>query len=111
MKKLFEDLFKLRGEVDEKDELVADKNAQIQILQVGLNTLSSELEILKHLRPQQGQNAGIKKDKKEGDGSQKNKKDKIFFDKHVVKPIRGGNLYYNMQQVIYNIRWRKCEEF
>jgi len=95
--KLFEDVFKLRGEIDDKEEALTEKSAQIQILQCNLNTLSSELEIMKHLRPQQAQNPMPKKEKRDalgnlesGKGSQKNKKDSFFFESHVVKPIRGG---------------------
>jgi len=94
---LFEDVFKLRGEIDDKEEALTEKSAQIQILQCNLNTLSSELEIMKHLRPQQAQNPMPKKEKRDalgnlesGKGSQKNKKDSFFFESHVVKPIRGG---------------------
>jgi kinesin family protein 5 len=95
--KLFEDVFKLRGEIDDKEEALTEKSAQIQILQCNLNTLSSELEIMRHLRPQQAQNSMPKKEKRDalgnlesGKGSQKNKKDSFFFESHVVKPIRGG---------------------
>lgn len=42
----------------------------------------------------------IKKDKNDvtttesNKGSQKGKKEALLFDKHVVKPIRGGNLLF-----------------
>jgi len=94
--KLFEDVFKLRNEIDEKEDEITDKGAQIQILQMNLNTLSSELEIMKHLRPQQP-NLMNKKDKETGSvaeggskASQKGKNDSLLLEKNVVKPIRGG---------------------
>jgi len=67
---------------------------------MNLNTLSSELEIMKHLRPQQP-NLMTKKDKETGSvaeggskASQKGKNDSLLLEKNVVKPIRGGIYFY-----------------
>jgi len=89
--KLFEDVFKLRSEIDDKEEEITEKGAQIQILQCNLNTLSSELELMKHLSPQQGQNAMPKKEKRDPLGNLATKGPQMGkFESHVVKPIRGG---------------------
>jgi hypothetical protein len=101
---LFEDVFKLRKEVDEKEDIISDKNAQIQILQNNLNTISTELETLKYLRPKP-QRSVSKRNSKDFDTSkveeenkmnQRKKSDLLFFDKHVIKPIRGGYIPWKM---------------
>jgi len=100
--KLFEDLFKLRGEIDERDDQLSDKNSKIQILQNNLNTLSSQLETLSYLHSLNNkQNAFAKKntigfcvdDKKDASrpiSRDNSRKDLLFFDKNIVKPIKGG---------------------
>jgi hypothetical protein len=90
--KLFEDLFKLRNEIDTKDDIISDKSAQIQILQNNLNTISSQLEILRVLHQNSSkQNINTAPGKERSELSRQNSLDKVqFFDKHIVKPLKGG---------------------
>lgn len=85
----------MREDLEKKEELICDKDSQIKILQNNLNTLSTELETLKYLRPK----AGAKRNSKDetntgfgnkpvsiqGGGAKKktrvDKSDKLFFDR------------------------------
>jgi len=88
---------KLRKEADEKDELIITKTGQIELLQNNLGLAAKELKILKQLKPAveggnvlEGNNASSIKGGKSS-ANNKNKGGFTLFDKHVVKPIRGGN--------------------
>lgn len=91
--KLFEDLFKLRKEVDEKDDQIGEKSTQISILQNSLNTLSNQLESLNYLKNASDKAASHKRNASQaqkiriGDLSSQ---DLMFFDKHIINPIKGG---------------------
>jgi len=95
-KKLAEDIMKLRKEADEKDDQITTKTAQIELLQNNLGLAAKELKILKAMKPavegnivDGGNNAQSIRGGKSS-GNSKNKGGFTLFDKHVVKPIRGG---------------------
>ena len=86
----------LRKEADEKDDLISTKTGQIELLQNNLGLAAKEIKMLKQFKPANSEAnplALTSKDsssKREGK-SGKNKNEFTLFDKHVVKPIRGGN--------------------
>ena len=89
----------MRKENDERRELTEDKDTQIQLLQNNLNTLSTELEILKEFRPKQSFEISIKRKDKGGserltteecETPQWVKDHMVIPEKQIIKPIRGG---------------------
>jgi len=95
-KKLAQDIMKLRKEADEKDDQITTKTAQIELLQNNLGLAAKELKILKQLKPAvegniiDGGNNGTSIRGGKSSGKNKNTGGFTLFDKHVVKPIRGG---------------------
>ena len=87
---LFNELFKLRTEIDEKTELISEKNNQISILQTNVNTLLNQLnrnDYQKHLNML----PGLETPKKELILHKVPDKNGIgFIDKHIIRPLRGG---------------------
>jgi len=93
--RLSQEIFQLREKYDEAKDLLEDKTSQTQLLQNNLNTLSTELEILKHFRPKPSQDlVPKKKDRTPGGGDSKTpqwlRDQMVSTDNHVIKPIRGG---------------------
>ena len=105
---MFEELFKLRQEVDDKDELISGKNTQIHLLQNNLMALSNQLEALKYLKKDNEQPGISRNNSKEQTKVDKNKNDLVFFDKRVINPIKGGNLVATTHCIIFS--FSKVEE-
>ena len=98
----------MREDLEKKEDVICDKDSQIKILQNNLNTLSTELETLKYLRPKNTAKKASKDSEPNSSVSnlstnskatnfqgtkpnvKKNKKDVLFFDRQIIKPIRGG---------------------
>lgn len=87
-KKLAEEILKLRKEVDEKEETISKKTTQVESLQDNLGLAAKEIKTLKQFKPANFEmpNTG----KESARGPPKTKMEFNLFDKHVVKPIRGG---------------------
>ena len=113
--KLFNELSNLRKENDEKNKTVSEKNTIIFTLQSKLTDLTTKIQTIKLKRrsgdkcdsssqSQQSKDSPTKThfsplpllDPKINIIKEKNKKDSTenlgFIDKHIIRPIRGGNI-------------------
>lgn len=103
-------MFKLRQEVDEKDDLVSEKSTQIQILQNNLNTLSNQLESLTRLKnstekvanPMRNATNVPKPNPINSKNEPVSKNDLVFFDKHIINPIKGGK-HHPIYSLVLNL--------
>ena len=79
----------MRKDADEKDDIIAQKSSQIELLQNNLGLAAKEIKMLKQFKPAnfEAPKPEVKEHKKHG---QKTKNEFTLFDRHVVKPIRGG---------------------
>lgn len=105
---------KLRRETDEKDEQIITKTGQIELLQNNLGLAAKELKMLKQLKPVESGNIldGNNSTSIRGGKSSANNKNKggfTLFDKHVVKPIRGGKRFFLIKRLIKLSRWWRCQ--
>ena len=87
-KKLAEEILKLRREVDEKEDIISNKTTQIESLQDNLGLAAKEIKTLKQFKPANFEMPSTSKESARGPA--KTKLEFNLFDKHVVKPIRGG---------------------
>ena len=106
--KLFNELYKVRSEIDEKDELLSEKNQHINLLTNNINMILGQNETMEYL---QTNNLLVEDDFNEGwtsirniidpkkNNQSSNKKKRIrihdknkitFFDKNTIRPLRGG---------------------
>lgn len=78
--------------------MLSEKNIQIQILQSNLNTLSNQLESMNYLKKtnqkmgsqSKATNQVLKPIDENTNAEKGSNKDLVFFDKHIINPIRGG---------------------
>jgi hypothetical protein len=104
---ILKELYQLRDEVNEKEDILYDKNSQIKLYQNNIDNLTREIEKLSQQRQSEamfqiapGRQAHDEEElRKVMNAKRRSMLEQnnvaLFFDKNVIKPIRGGSRILN----------------
>jgi hypothetical protein len=106
--KLFNDLYSMRSNFDSKNEMIKQKDLEIQSLSTKLNTLKNQKDLMNFMESTgaafsdstklaviDSSNIGLLSSSFKKNS--KNKQKSEFFDKHVIQPLRGGKFNFKFK--------------